>query len=165
MEFTIGKSVTLSPNQKFNALDKDDDGNPIITIPGVVLFDIGGIYPIRQYQHTIALCRAIRFSCQANKHGEMYTSLAFKIVETKTNLLNAWDQLFILDGTAKSGIDRYEDSKDAFIPGAIAPESYAGHDSPYNRTVEEEEIPPKRRQPQNVSSDRAYRGLPKDFWK
>lgn len=38
-EFKIGKSITVSPNQKFNELNEDTEtGCKIVTMPGMVLY-------------------------------------------------------------------------------------------------------------------------------
>lgn len=163
-EFQIGKSITISPNQKFNQLNRDEEtGYRIITMPGSVIYSVNGIYPIRQYQHTVALCRVKMIQIKSNSKGEIYTAVYFDIVETKNSLLDAWDQIFIMDGTNKSGIDMYEDSKDAFIPGALNAQqidrSHSGKDSPYQRSVKSDEIVTRRH------SDRASFDLPDDFWK
>lgn len=159
-EFTIAKSITISPNQKFNSLNKDTDGSTIITVPGMVIYTIDGIYPIRQYQHTVALCRINRFLVKKNKSGEVYTAVYFSIVETKDRLLDAWDQIFNIDGSS-SAIDTYEASQEAFIPGAAfgSSEFHSGRDTPYHRSVEPEEIRTRRK------VDRARTDLPDNFWK
>lgn len=169
-EFQVGRSITISPNQKFNKLNVDEEsGCKIITIPGMVLFNITGIYPIRQYQHTIALARVMKIMMKSNSHGEVYTAVYFNIVETKNNLMDAWDQIFTLDGT-NSGIDQYEDSKDSFIPGADASSitrdmnMHSGRDTPYRRSVESDEIRTRRHADRDHIRT-APTNLPDDFWK
>lgn len=158
-EFTIAKSITLSPNQKFNSLNTED-GFTVITVPGMVIYTIDGVYPIRQYQHTVALCRVKRLVMRTNKSGEVYTAVYFKIVETKDRLLDAWDQIFNIDGTT-SAIDQYEASQEAFIPGASIGigDFHSGRDTPYHRSVEPEEITTRRK------VDRVRTDLPDDFWR
>lgn len=167
-EFSIGRSITISPNQKFNALNvEEESGYKIITIPGMVIFSIDGVYPIRQYQHTVALCRVKKVMMKSNSHGEVYTAVYFNIIETKNSLMDAWDQVFTLDGT-NSGIDQYESAKDAFIPGAASaanlrnmrdPDVHSGRDTPYRRKVDSDEVLTRRK------ADKANIHLPDDFWK
>lgn len=174
-EFKIGKSITVSPNQKFNELNEDPEtGCKIVTMPGMVLYTINGVYPIRQYQHTVALCRVKMIRIKANSKGEVYTAVYFDYIETKNSLMDAWDQVFSLDGTNSSGIDKYEDSKEAFIPGAgPAPNYHPGKDSMYRRSVESDEIKNRRRSDRESGfrsrSDETEQvntsAFSEDFWK